>query len=210
PARVPPAVELVLGGTTRRWEIPHPTTDLESRPASTIALALDARRGTIYDSLWKELRDATAAERTAAIATLRSLVGGEGTPRATHRSLTPEELRRLAADPLIEVGAHTASHPRLGALPPAEQRREIDEGRRTLESLTGARVASFAYPFGRAGDYTDQTMQLVRESGFARACSNRTGRVDRSADRFALPRLYVRDWDRDQFAAVLRQHGVHV
>ena len=52
--------------------------------------------------------------------------------------------------------------------------------------------------------------ERVREAGFTRACSNQAGRVDRSTDRFALPRLYVRDWHGDEFAAALRDQGIRV
>jgi hypothetical protein len=53
-------------------------------------------------------------------------------------------------------------------------------------------------------------MDLVREAGFTLACSNQAGRVDRSTDRFALPRLYVRNWNGDEFAAALRDVGLRV
>jgi peptidoglycan/xylan/chitin deacetylase (PgdA/CDA1 family) len=209
-ARLPPVLELVLRGETRRWDVPDP--DVVSEPDPTLATpeSMVAKREALYDSLWRELRDATAAERKSAIATLRSLTGGDAGARTTHRPLNCEELRRLADDPLIEIGAHTASHARLAALTCEEQRREIDASREALETLTGRPVTSFAYPFGRAADYTDETMQLIRQAGFARACINQAGRVDRSTDRFALPRLFVREWDDDRFAAALREHGVRV
>jgi peptidoglycan/xylan/chitin deacetylase (PgdA/CDA1 family) len=90
------------------------------------------------------------------------------------------------------------------------QRAEIETGRAVLQSIVGRPIESFAYPFGRAGDYTAETMDLVREAGFTRACSNQAGRIGRSTNRFALPRLYVRDWSGDEFAAALRDQGLRV
>ena len=163
-----------------------------------------------YDAVWARLRDVDGQEREATLSTMRSAAGVESVPRAAYRPLASDELACLARDVRIEIGAHTVSHPRLGALPGAAQRTEIEAGKVALESIIGRRVESFAYPFGRAGDYTVETTHLVREAGFARACINQAGVVDRSTDRFALPRLYVRDWNGDEFAAALSEHGIRI
>lgn len=163
-----------------------------------------------YDGIWTRLRDVDAREREAMLETLRSAADIQHAPRSAYRPLTPDELLCLARDVRIEIGAHTASHARLGALTQAAQRAEIEAGRVALESIIGRPVEGFAYPFGRAGDYTAETMHVVREAGFARACVNQAGVVDRSTDRFALPRLYVRDWNGDEFAAALRELGFRV
>jgi len=163
-----------------------------------------------YDHTWRELRDCDASTRAVALDAARP--GGRTSlaPRSTHRPLTRDELACLARDALIEIGGHTTSHSRLAALTLGDQRREIEEGRETLESIIGRRVESFAYPFGRPGDYTAETMRLVRDAGFLRACTNQAGHVDPSTDRFVLPRVYVRDGDGDAFAAALRANGVEI
>jgi peptidoglycan/xylan/chitin deacetylase (PgdA/CDA1 family) len=163
-----------------------------------------------YDTVWANLRDVEAQEREATLETMRFARGVDSVPRASCSPLTSDELACLARDVRIEIGAHTASHARLGALPGAAQRAEIESGRVALESIIGRRVESFAYPFGRVGDYTVETMHLVREAGFVRACINQAGVVDRSTDRFELPRVYVRDWNGDEFAAALREHGIRI
>ena len=163
-----------------------------------------------YDALWARLRDVSAQEREAVLDALRDATHVDSTPRRGYKPLTPEELASLSRDARIEIGAHTASHARLAALTGASQRAEIEAGRVALQSIIDRPIESFAYPFGRAGDYTAETMDLVREAGFTRACTNHAGRVARSADRFALPRLYVQDWDGDEFAAALRDLGLRV
>lgn len=165
---------------------------------------------TEYDATWMRLRDVDAQERDATLDALRSAAGVESAPRPAYRPLTPDELACLGHDVRIEIGAHTASHARLGKLTAAAQRAEIETGRLSLESIIERPVESFAYPFGRPGDYTAHTMDLVREAGFARACINQAGLVDRSTDRFALPRLYVRDSNGDEFAAALRDRGIRL
>ena len=96
---------------------------------------------------------------------------------------------------MVDVGAHTSSHGTLSALPVAAQRSEIVESKARLEEITGRAVTSFAYPFGGRADYTPMTVGLVREAGFALACSNVPGLVRRRTDPFQLPRVLVRNWD---------------
>jgi len=106
------------------------------------------------------------------------------------RLMSWDELRKLAANGWT-IGGHTVNHPRLSALDADEQRREIADCKRDLEQQLGARVDSFAYPFGSGLDYTATTRGIVRECGFAYAVSNRFGVNHMHADRWALRRIWV-------------------
>ena len=57
--------------------------------------------------------------------------------RRQHRCLTEDELRELASGDLVEIGAHTLTHPVLSQLPPDQQQHEIGGSKRRLEALTG-------------------------------------------------------------------------
>ena len=69
--------------------------------------------------------------------------------------------------------------------------------------MTGKKVTSFAYPFGKKHHYNQQTVEAVRATGFVCAWSNFGGLVTRSSNRFALPRFQPMDWDGDLFADVV-------
>jgi peptidoglycan/xylan/chitin deacetylase (PgdA/CDA1 family) len=86
--------------------------------------------------------------------------------RDSYRLLNPDELRRVADSPLVEIGAHALTHPDLTRLDDGDLGREVGEGGRILERLTGRPVTSFAYPLGR---YDDRTVEAVRAAGFERA-----------------------------------------
>ena len=114
--------------------------------------------------------------------------------------MTAEELVRLADGGLVEIGAHTVTHPVLSALPATAQLSEIQESKDLLEEILDRRVTSFAYPYGARSDYTDETVAAIRQVGFAHACSNFPGLVRKGIDRYQLPRFMVLDWDGEALA----------
>src|SRR5207244_3857969 len=109
-------------------------------------------------------------------------------------------LSQLARSDLIEIGSHTATHPKLAALDPSQQADEVRRGKEELQSVVDHEVSSFAYPFGAPGTFDSESVRAVRAAGFARACCAIPGVVRRATTRFELPRMEVRDWDGDSFA----------
>ncbi|MFI5013265.1 MAG: polysaccharide deacetylase family protein [Hyphomicrobiales bacterium] len=101
----------------------------------------------------------------------------------------------------VEIGAHTVTHPALDAIPLAEARREIFNCKRVLEDRLGAKMRSFAYPFG----YYDRAVRtLVEEAGFDSACAVHYAMSSPRDNRFALSRHIVRhDAGADEVGAVL-------
>ena len=117
----------------------------------------------------------------------------------SHRALTVEELRLLARQRGISIGAHTMTHPSLAKLTREEQAREIGGSIAWLEQTTGARVRALAYPFGTPGDVSATTTGVA-----SRLCdyalSTDSGAAWRWSPRWRLPRATVRDWNGEEFA----------
>ena len=82
------------------------------------------------------------------------------------------KVERLHQGRLVEVGAHTITHPILSALPSASQVHEIRRNKARLEKILDRSVSSFAYPYGKPYDYTAQTIEIVRQAGFTCACAS--------------------------------------
>jgi peptidoglycan/xylan/chitin deacetylase (PgdA/CDA1 family) len=114
--------------------------------------------------------------------------------------MTADEVARLAESKLIDVGAHTVTHPVLSTLSISMQREEILGSKTRLEEILGRQVTGFAYPFGSQRDYTPETVRLAREAGFDYACSNFRDVIFSGIDRYQLPRIPVRDWGEDDFS----------
>jgi peptidoglycan/xylan/chitin deacetylase (PgdA/CDA1 family) len=108
---------------------------------------------------------------------------------------TSAEIRALAEGGLVEIGAHTVTHPLLSRERRASRAAEIRTSKSRLSELLGHPVDYFSYPHG---DYDRKTVQAVAESGFLAACSSRAGAVHAESQPFELPRLAVGDWGPDE------------
>ena len=158
----------------------------------------------LYQQLSESLRLLPSAQRFDILNELQRSSGLGSTPRQSHRALTHEEIRQLAAGGLVEIGAHTVTHPVLSAIPVAQQQQEISESKTQLEQILNQPVESFAYPYGTRDDYTRDSVQIVKQTNFSCACSNFTGVVQPRTSLYELPRVVVRDWDGDEFERRLR------
>ncbi len=156
-------------------------------------------RQRAYMDIWSCLRSADASEREAAVARLRAACG-MAPPDAADLPMTAGDVERIARNGVFEIGGHTLTHPVLPLLAPAERRREIGGGKKRCEELATGAVHGFAYPHGAVDD---DCRAAVRESGFNWACTTAAGFVMPSCDRFALPRLFVQDWDAQAFEKAL-------
>ena len=81
--------------------------------------------------------------------------------------MTAAELQSSSSD-YVSFGSHALSHRPLTSLDPADRWREISESAASCAALTGTTPTSFAYPFG---DYDRETADMVRDAGFACACT---------------------------------------
>jgi peptidoglycan/xylan/chitin deacetylase (PgdA/CDA1 family) len=77
--------------------------------------------------------------------------------------LTVEEVRRLAAHPLVEIGSHTRHHYPLTRLDAARLRDEVVENHRQLNRLFDNTVQGFAIPFGYPTHRTPEIVGAIGE-----------------------------------------------
>lgn len=136
-------------------------------------------------------------DRPKAMKQVRALTTGATENCSNPTALSAEELLRLAKGNLLEIGAHTVSHPMLAQLSKAQQESEIVQSKRHLEDLLNNPVNSFSYPHG---SFSETTVAAVRDAGYARACTSLNDIASSRSDCFQLPRFWVPDWDGDQFS----------
>ena len=207
PGTLPQELSLSIAGETYHWELDEATEytveDFRSHRGWRAWNKSPTPRHSLYTSLSSLLRPIGEAERQNKMNEIREWVIAAPRRRPHHRPLSSEEITRLNQEGLVEVGAHTVTHPVLSALPPDSQRREIARSKARLEKVSDHPVTSFAYPYGKHHDYTPETVDIVRRAGFGCACCTIAGVVRKSSDPFQLPRVYVRNWGGDRLAHLL-------
>jgi peptidoglycan/xylan/chitin deacetylase (PgdA/CDA1 family) len=134
-----------------------------------------------YLDRWHELAALPSSERERRL-------GGRPPARESHRPMTPDELRSLAASPLVDVGSHGRTHSNLTRLSPDQVREEVETGRVAVQRLTGRDVTLFSYPFGAFSDDTDR---VVQAAGFRAACTSISASIAPRPDVFRIPRCNV-------------------
>ncbi|HEY7130081.1 MAG TPA: polysaccharide deacetylase family protein [Nitrospira sp.] len=208
PSRLPSSLTLEIDGQVFQWEaggdVEYTNEDFASHRKWNVLQHDDpTRRHGLYRTLCRRLKPMTEESRRRALCDLRAWAALTDDRSSQSQMLTKEDLRRLVDGPWVEVGAHTASHQVLANLSLAEQRAEIASSKQCLEAIVSRPVRTFAYPYGTKTDYSGDTATLVKEQGFALACSNYPEAVTRTSDVYQLPRFVVRNWTEERFGRTL-------
>lgn len=133
-----------------------------------------------------ELKSATYTEWRDVFERARQPVS----PDAPTAPLSAAELQRLAAHPLIEIGGHSHRHPILARADQSAQLEEIVDNLDAIETWTGVRPATFAYPQGRRDhDFTRATEALVSGAGIDFAFATDPGIAGPTCRALSRPRF---------------------
>jgi peptidoglycan/xylan/chitin deacetylase (PgdA/CDA1 family) len=176
PGKLPEEISLQINGSVSQWTLGASVDYSEADYRSDCnRYAPNAEPGTrlfFYYSIWQQLQPAADKQRRDAMDKIFAWANVKPAARPTHRPLTPGEICMLEEGGLLEIGAHTVTHPFLAVHPRSSQRDEIRQSKADLEEVLGHPVTSFSYPHG---NYTAETVALVREAGFNCACSTVPG-----------------------------------
>ncbi|MGJ5202503.1 polysaccharide deacetylase family protein [Bradyrhizobium sp. HKCCYLR20261] len=88
-----------------------------------------------------------------------------------------DELRALAAEPLISIGAHSISHCNLAKQTEDTARIEITESRARIEAELQREVLHMAYPYGDRAAAAQREFVLAAASGYKTAVTTRPGMI---------------------------------
>ena len=179
PRKLPSSLKLRVQDRSYEWA----TTDSHERLRA-------------YMAVHGVLKSMRAAEREQVMDAIFDWAGIDRTGRSDCRPMTAAELIELGQSGLIDIGAHTVTHPILPALPEAEQHAEIAGSRKELERILGRRVDTFSYPSGKLNR---ATVSIVADAGFTAGLLAHGEAVGSGADLFRLGRLSVGDWAAKEF-----------
>jgi peptidoglycan/xylan/chitin deacetylase (PgdA/CDA1 family) len=191
PPELPPALMLDIGDERFLW-----------RNAGAAASAnIDERgRKALYYALWRRLLVLDEIRRDECLGRLAEWADIADGDDRSNRAMSAEQAARMAAGGLMEIGAHTMSHPSLPALGPDGQRAEILRCRKACEEVCSRPVDMFAYPFG---NFDGTSVALAREAGYAAAFTTRAGTLSLMKDPLEIPRANIGNFSGKRFRRAL-------
>jgi peptidoglycan/xylan/chitin deacetylase (PgdA/CDA1 family) len=183
------AIEVAVNGARRRFE----------------CATVQDKENTFHEIYWA-LREVDEDQARALVASLALENGIDGRALADRLLMTWDEIREMAADPLVTFGAHTKGHYALAKLPEDRARAEIIESIAVLERELARPCRHFSFPYGDSTAAGEREFRLAAEAGMQTAVTTRKGLIQtRHQNRLtALPRLSLNgDYQDTRFVRVL-------
>ncbi len=144
-----------------------------SRLPFEIEVSVADRRFTLsslrcHKSFLEVLKHISAVDREAK---LNELIAASGidVPDQPVREFSPvtvDQLREMLASDLVELSAHSVTHPIMTSLSDVQLRVELTQPKEELEEFCGSPVVSFCYPNGGPGDFDSRTRSALADAGY--------------------------------------------
>jgi peptidoglycan/xylan/chitin deacetylase (PgdA/CDA1 family) len=183
------ALNVKLGGVERRLRCGTP-----------------AEKDAAFQTVYWWLRSIDEADARAFVRELCDGIGFVRDDLCSDLMMNWDEIRQLAADARVTIGAHTRRHYALAKLTLAEARAEIGESVRRLEREIGKPCLHFSYPYGDAASAGPREFALVKELGLKTGVTTRKGLIHprHAAELTALPRVSLNgDYQKRRYVKVL-------
>lgn len=158
-----------------------------------LACRTDDERNRAFETLYWWLRRQPEDEARRLVRTLVEAAGFDLAELCRREIMSWQEVRALAADPLVTIGAHTLSHRALAHLHAAEAAREIAASMARIEHELGRPCRHFSFPYGDAASAGEREFRLAAEAGAMTAVTTRKGLIRRphGVRLTALPRVSI-------------------
>ncbi|ADZ70364.1 polysaccharide deacetylase family protein [Polymorphum gilvum] len=167
-----------------------------------IACASDAEKEACFCRLTHWLtHEVSEDEQRAIVRHLCERHGLDLAALADELMMDWDELRRLAGDPLVTIGAHTHGHYALAQLDETAARADMAAGIRRLEQELGRKPRYFAYPYGNDKAAGPREAALASELGFQAAVTTVPGVLKsvHARDLMLLPRVSLNGYFQDAY-----------
>jgi peptidoglycan/xylan/chitin deacetylase (PgdA/CDA1 family) len=174
---------------------------IESFPCGT-----PGQKQAAYDSIYWWLRDLPEDRARQVIRELAAAADIDTAVACRNLIMSWGEIRKLAADPLVTIGAHTRRHYAVARLSPDEARAEIAESVARIEAETGRPCRHFSFPYGDETSASARDFEIAASLGLASAVTTRKGLIHGTARDCitGLPRVSVNgNYQRSRYIEVL-------
>lgn len=146
-----------------------------------------------FARLYWELRGLSEYEVREIVATLAAEAGVDTMGRVARLCMDWRMLKQFAREPLVTIGAHTNTHPRLKTLDDAQSQSEIAGSKARIEQELQCEVKHFAYPVGDPTSAGKREFTYAAEAGCETGVTTRPGVLfpEHAGHLHALPRISV-------------------
>jgi peptidoglycan/xylan/chitin deacetylase (PgdA/CDA1 family) len=172
----------------------------------SIQIQTNAQKQAAFDRLYWPVQSMPERQQRIWIRELCSARGIDVDARCRADAMNWDDLRRIAADELCTIGAHTIHHYALAKLDREEVLEELIGSRGRIARELGAEPRFFAYPYGDETSAGERDFDLVREAGFEAAVTTRKGVIfaEHRHHLTALPRVTLNgDFQKLRYVDVL-------
>lgn len=140
-----------------------------------LATRTPSEKWATFARLYRWLRAAREERQRAFVRELGERYGVSLAAICRELIMSWDEVRALARDPLVTIGAHTVGHFALAKLSPEAAREELERGAERLEAELGTRPRHVSYPYGDAASAGARDFALAAEAGYLTGVTTRKG-----------------------------------
>lgn len=162
--------------------------NLENRipfPCDTIIITIDDGFRNFYEYVYPILK---RFQIPATCFIITSKVGN-----LTGNYMNWDELKEIAKDGLITIGAHSVTHKSLPTLNDVNLQHEIRDSKHMIENNLGIPVIYFSYPYGTLRDFDDRCERYIKKNGYRLAFTSISGCNSLDVNPFELRRSKI-EW----------------
>ncbi len=180
-------IRVVLDGVERHFEVRTPD-----------------EKNRAFDEIYWSLRRRPEAELRASVREIARLAGYDASSLCSDLIMSWDELRTLAADPLVTIGAHTHRHVAVVGLSEGEARAEIAESVERIARELGRPCRHFSFPYGDAGSAGARDFAIAAALGLETAVTTRKDVLSAKHPMTGLPRVSLNgNFQKARYVAVL-------
>lgn len=148
----------------------------------------DAKTRAFHEIYWP-LRDLPERELRATIRKIAEVVGYDSSTLCRDLIMDWDEIRALATDPLVTIGAHTCTHFAVGKLSEDEAQKEIAASVARIEKELDRPCRHFSFPYGDPASCGPRDFALAGELGLETAVTTHKDVLRGSYPMTGLPRV---------------------
>lgn len=180
-------VRVVFDGSERRFDTRTPD-----------------EKNRAFDTIYWSLRNRPETELRAKVREIAGQAGYDQSALCRELIMDWDELRTLAADPLVTIGAHTRRHFAIARLPEDEARAEIADSVTRIERELGRPCRHFSFPYGDACSAGERDFEIARSLGLATAVTTHKDVLRSQYPMGGLPRVSLNgDYQEARYVQVM-------